>query len=179
VRAQVLRLTQSTSTVLSSGQRRLAARSRPRCVRLEPKHVQKTNKYNGADPLLRYPEFLEECLISSPTSQCLRGRRWQVSNRISFPSPRHAMLSKINTDTILTSKYNKVPSPNRPLHHYGRHLLTRSLLIQPFPVTLLPSAIGYYLGMKQGERQAQVLNEIRALAENDIKTVERIADSPR
>jgi len=33
--------------------------------------------------------------------------------------------------------------------------------------------------MKQGERQAQVLNEIRALAENDIKTVERIADSPR
>ncbi|KAK0265007.1 hypothetical protein B0A54_09204 [Friedmanniomyces endolithicus] len=59
-------------------------------------------------------------------------------------------------DTILTSKYNK-----------------------PFPVTLLPSAIGYYLGMKQGERQAQVLNEIRALAENDIKTVERIADSPR
>ncbi|KAK0287231.1 hypothetical protein LTR35_002725 [Friedmanniomyces endolithicus] len=82
-------------------------------------------------------------------------------------------------DTILTSKYNKVPSTNQPNPQYERSLLTLSPPVQPFPVTLLPSAIGYYLGMKQGERQAQVLNEIRALAENDIKTVERIADSPR
>ncbi|TKA81251.1 hypothetical protein B0A55_02356 [Friedmanniomyces simplex] len=59
-------------------------------------------------------------------------------------------------DTILTSKYNK-----------------------PFPVTLIPSAIGYWLGVKQGERQAQVLNEIRALAENDVAAVEKIADAPR
>ncbi|KAK5173776.1 uncharacterized protein LTR77_002457 [Saxophila tyrrhenica] len=58
-------------------------------------------------------------------------------------------------DSILTSKYNK-----------------------PFPVTLIPSAIGYYLGMKQGERQAQVLNEIRALGKGDIKAVEHIADHP-
>ncbi|KAK3055662.1 hypothetical protein LTR09_003583 [Extremus antarcticus] len=58
-------------------------------------------------------------------------------------------------DKILTSKYNK-----------------------PFPVTLLPSAIGYYLGMKQGERQAQVLNEIRALGEGDLLGMERIADKP-
>jgi len=59
-------------------------------------------------------------------------------------------------DAIITSKYNK-----------------------PFPVTLLPSAIGYYLGVKQGERQAQVLNEIRALGERDMATVERIANSPK
>ncbi|KAK4569632.1 hypothetical protein LTR86_003396 [Recurvomyces mirabilis] len=59
-------------------------------------------------------------------------------------------------DAILTSKYNK-----------------------PFPVTLIPSAIGYYLGLKQGERQVQVLNEIRALGEGDIAQVERIADRPK
>ncbi|KAK3671535.1 hypothetical protein LTR78_008635 [Recurvomyces mirabilis] len=59
-------------------------------------------------------------------------------------------------DAILTSKYNK-----------------------PFPVTLIPSAIGYYLGLKQGERQVQVLNEIRALGEGDIAQVERIADQPK
>ncbi|KAH9822069.1 hypothetical protein Tdes44962_MAKER04744 [Teratosphaeria destructans] len=59
-------------------------------------------------------------------------------------------------DKILTSKYNK-----------------------PFPVTLLPSAIGYYLGVKQGERQAQVLEEIRALGEGDLRGVREIAGRPR
>lgn len=59
-------------------------------------------------------------------------------------------------DSILTSKYNK-----------------------PFPVTLLPSAIGYYLGLKQGERQSQVLHEIRALGEGNMKEVRRIDESPR
>jgi len=44
---------------------------------------------------------------------------------------------------------------------------------------LLPSAIGYWLGLKQGERQAQVLNEIRALGQNDLAAVEKIADSPK
>jgi len=33
--------------------------------------------------------------------------------------------------------------------------------------------------MKQGERQAQVLNEIRALGEGNIAQVEEIADHPR
>lgn len=32
--------------------------------------------------------------------------------------------------------------------------------------------------MKQGERQAQVLNEIRALGEGDLLGMERIADKP-
>ena len=59
-------------------------------------------------------------------------------------------------DAILTSKYNK-----------------------PFPVTLLPSTIGYYLGLKQGERQVQVLDEIRALGEGDVKGVQQIAEHPR
>lgn len=59
-------------------------------------------------------------------------------------------------DAILTSKYNK-----------------------PFPVTLIPSAIGYYLGLKQGERQHQVLSEIRALGEGDLEEVRRIDDHPR
>ncbi|KAF2170277.1 hypothetical protein M409DRAFT_19880 [Zasmidium cellare ATCC 36951] len=59
-------------------------------------------------------------------------------------------------DKILTSKYNK-----------------------PFPVTLLPSAIGYYLGVKQGERQAQILMEIQALDRGDHGEVRRIAEHPR
>ncbi|KXS97331.1 hypothetical protein AC578_10716 [Pseudocercospora eumusae] len=59
-------------------------------------------------------------------------------------------------DKILTSKYNK-----------------------PFPVTLLPSAIGYYLGVKQGERQKQLLNEIQALDIRDHKKVQYIAEHPR
>lgn len=40
-------------------------------------------------------------------------------------------------------------------------------------------AIGYYLGVKQGERQAQVLEEIRALAKDDIQAIDRIADAPK
>ena len=59
-------------------------------------------------------------------------------------------------DKIISSKYNK-----------------------PFPVTLIPSAIGYYLGVKQGERQAQVLEQIRKLGEGKMEDVERIADAPR
>ncbi|SMQ45333.1 unnamed protein product [Zymoseptoria tritici ST99CH_1A5] len=59
-------------------------------------------------------------------------------------------------DKILTSKFNK-----------------------PFPVTLLPSAIGYYLGVKQGERQAQVLAEIRALDRGEHGKVDQIAGHPR
>lgn len=62
----------------------------------------------------------------------------------------------LRTDAILTSKFNK-----------------------PFPVTLIPSAIGYYLGLKQGERQAQVLHEIRALGEGNMQEVKRLDDHPR
>ncbi|OQO05079.1 hypothetical protein B0A48_08099 [Cryoendolithus antarcticus] len=58
-------------------------------------------------------------------------------------------------DRVLTSKYNK-----------------------PFPVTLLPSAIGYYLGYKQGKRQRQILEQIRALDEKNDAKVEAIADHP-
>ncbi|EME46498.1 hypothetical protein DOTSEDRAFT_22561 [Dothistroma septosporum NZE10] len=58
-------------------------------------------------------------------------------------------------DSILTSKYNK-----------------------PFPVTLLPSTIGYYLGLKQGERQTQLLQEIQALDIHDHEKVKRIAEHP-
>jgi len=64
----------------------------------------------------------------------------------------HLLLS----DAVLTSKWNK-----------------------PFPVTLIPSAIGLYLAERQGERQRQILAEIRALGENDIKQVEKIADQPK
>lgn len=59
-------------------------------------------------------------------------------------------------DAILTSKYNK-----------------------PFPVTLIPSAIGYYLGVKQGQRQAQVLDEIRALGDGNLEEVRRIDEHPK
>ncbi|KAK4626056.1 hypothetical protein CLAFUW4_04298 [Fulvia fulva] len=59
-------------------------------------------------------------------------------------------------DSILTSKYNK-----------------------PFPVTLLPSAIGYYLGVKQGERQTQLLQEIQALDIHDHEKVRRISEHPK
>ncbi|KAI7553912.1 hypothetical protein KC331_g909 [Hortaea werneckii] len=59
-------------------------------------------------------------------------------------------------DAILTSKYNK-----------------------PFPVTLLPSAIGYWLGMKQGERQAQILNAIQAAGAEEEKRLERIVNRPK
>ena len=59
-------------------------------------------------------------------------------------------------DAILTSKYNK-----------------------PFPVTLLPSGIAYWLGVKQGERQAQILTEIQALDVHDHQKVKEIAGHPR
>ncbi|TKA24597.1 hypothetical protein B0A50_06357 [Salinomyces thailandicus] len=59
-------------------------------------------------------------------------------------------------DAILTSKYNK-----------------------PFPVTLLPSAIGYWLGMKQGERQAQILNAVEAAATHQQAKLERITGAPK
>ena len=65
-------------------------------------------------------------------------------------------LSLISADSILTSKYNK-----------------------PFPVTLLPSTIGYYLGLKQGERQVQVLDEIRALGDGNLIRVRDIATHPK
>ncbi|EME82568.1 uncharacterized protein MYCFIDRAFT_174129 [Pseudocercospora fijiensis CIRAD86] len=72
----------------------------------------------------------------------IRKPRWELSpNSWVRLNPRSSKSNK-----ILTSKYNK-----------------------PFPVTLLPSAIGYYLGVKQGERQAQILNEIQALDTRDHK----------
>ncbi|KAJ9623900.1 hypothetical protein H2203_005345 [Taxawa tesnikishii (nom. ined.)] len=60
------------------------------------------------------------------------------------------------TNAVLTSKWNK-----------------------PFPVTLIPSAIGLYLAEKQGERQKQILAEIRALGEQDIEKVKSIAAHPK
>lgn len=72
------------------------------------------------------------------------------------PSQHHLLTLPHRADAVLTSKYNK-----------------------PFPVTLLPSAIGYYLGLKQGERQAQVLEEIRALGDQDLATVRNIATHPK
>lgn len=61
----------------------------------------------------------------------------------------------IPLDAILTSKWNK-----------------------PFPVTMIPAAIGLYLAEKQGERQRQILAEIRALGDNQMAEVRRIAESP-
>lgn len=50
-------------------------------------------------------------------------------------------------------------------------------------MTLLPSAIGVYFAVyfaeKQSERQRQILDEIRALGENDIAAVKAIASKPR
>ncbi|THZ56555.1 hypothetical protein D6C86_07767 [Aureobasidium pullulans] len=59
-------------------------------------------------------------------------------------------------DAVLTSKWNK-----------------------PFPVTMIPSAIGLYMAEKQSERQRQILAEIRALGVNDIDAVKEIASKPR
>ena len=59
-------------------------------------------------------------------------------------------------DAILTSKWNK-----------------------PFPVTMIPSAIGLYLAEKQGERQRQILDEIRAVGTKDLEAVKAIAAKPR
>lgn len=62
----------------------------------------------------------------------------------------------IIADAILTSKWNK-----------------------PFPVTMIPSAIGLYLAEKQGERQRQILAEIRALGEGKVDEVKAIAGQPK
>jgi len=63
-------------------------------------------------------------------------------------------------DAVLTSKWNK-----------------------PFPVTMIPSAIGVYMAIyfaeKQSERQRQILDEIRALGEKDLDAVKAIASKPR
>lgn len=62
----------------------------------------------------------------------------------------------VAADAVLTSKWNK-----------------------PFPVTMIPSAIGLYMAEKQSERQRQILAEIRALGEDDIEQVKAIASKPR
>lgn len=67
----------------------------------------------------------------------------------------HCPAHSATIDSILTSKYNK-----------------------PFPVTLLPSAIGCWLGLKQGERQAQILNAIEAVGADQQHKVEKIASAP-
>ncbi|GIZ42746.1 hypothetical protein CKM354_000600400 [Cercospora kikuchii] len=55
-------------------------------------------------------------------------------------------------DRILTSKYNK-----------------------PFPVTLLPSAIGYYLGVQSGKKQAETLAEFRKVHEENQAMLKEIS----
>jgi len=44
---------------------------------------------------------------------------------------------------------------------------------------MIPSAIGLYLADRQRERQKQILNEIRALGDKDLKAVGVIADNPK
>jgi len=44
---------------------------------------------------------------------------------------------------------------------------------------MIPSAIGLYLAERQGERQRQILAEIRALGENDVDAVRKIAGDPK
>ncbi|KAF2764046.1 hypothetical protein EJ03DRAFT_42318 [Teratosphaeria nubilosa] len=90
-------------------------------------------------------------LTPSPQTHPLTSPNTTISTTITMSSSFTRFIDK-----ILTSKYNK-----------------------PLPVTLLPSAIGYYLGLKQGERQAQVLEEIRALGDKDLRRVREIAGSPR
>lgn len=51
--------------------------------------------------------------------------------------------------------------------------------IDMMQVTLIPSAIGYYLYVKGHERQTQVLAEIAALGHNDMAKVDAIARDPR
>lgn len=80
----------------------------------------------------------------------------RYSSTSSPTSPSRTLLLTDLPDAILTSKYNK-----------------------PFPVTLLPSAIGYYLGLKQGERQAQLLREIQALDIHDHEKVKYISQHPK
>lgn len=90
----------------------------------------------------------------------MSGFRKFVGTSISLPTqsitPHSRTHELFNQDAILTSKYNK-----------------------PFPVTLLPSAIGYWLGMKQGERQAQILNAIQAAGAEEEKRLERIVNRPK
>jgi len=43
---------------------------------------------------------------------------------------------------------------------------------------MIPAAIGLYLAEKQGERQRQILAEIRALGDNQLAEVRRIAEKP-
>ncbi|EMF14727.1 uncharacterized protein SEPMUDRAFT_39848, partial [Sphaerulina musiva SO2202] len=54
----------------------------------------------------------------------------------------------------LTSKYNK-----------------------PFPVTLLPSAIGYYLGVQSGKRQAETLEEFRGVHQENQAMLRQISNN--
>jgi len=44
---------------------------------------------------------------------------------------------------------------------------------------MIPSAIGLYLADRQGDRQRQILAEIRALGEDDMQKVKAIAEKPR
>lgn len=44
---------------------------------------------------------------------------------------------------------------------------------------MIPSAIGLYLAEKQGERQRQILAEIRALGEGKVDEVKAIAGEPK
>lgn len=44
---------------------------------------------------------------------------------------------------------------------------------------MIPSAIGLYLAEKQGERQRQILAEIRALGDGDLPGVRKIAEEPK
>lgn len=59
-------------------------------------------------------------------------------------------------DAILTSKWNK-----------------------PFPVMLIPFTLSFYIGRKQRIQQAEMLDQVRALAEGDLKTVRQIAVAPK
>ncbi|KAF2211707.1 hypothetical protein CERZMDRAFT_98140 [Cercospora zeae-maydis SCOH1-5] len=59
-------------------------------------------------------------------------------------------------DRILTSKYNK-----------------------PFPVTLLPSAIGYYLGVQSGKKQAETLAEFRIVHEENRAMLKEISGTEK
>ncbi|USW53859.1 hypothetical protein Slin15195_G071780 [Septoria linicola] len=56
-------------------------------------------------------------------------------------------------DAVLTSKYNK-----------------------PFPVTLLPSAIGYYLGVQSGKKQAETLGEFRTVHQENQAMLREISN---
>jgi hypothetical protein len=73
------------------------------------------------------------------------------------PTNTHALVPE---DAVLTSKWNK-----------------------PFPVTLLPSAIGayvaFYFAEKQADRQKQILSEIKAASEHNQTLVDQITSHPK